>query len=68
MFTYKIQKKVLENGIKLILTGEKENIKHEFITEISDKELQKINYKKFVDNFVLALEKKIDLILINDIY
>tara|TARA_R110000782_G_scaffold240315_1_gene326764 strand:+ start:362 stop:568 length:207 start_codon:yes stop_codon:yes gene_type:complete len=68
MFTYKIQKKVLENGIKLILTGEKKNIKHEFITEISDKELQKINYKKFVDNFVLALEKKIDLILINDIY
>jgi len=68
MFTHEIQKEVLEDGIKLTLKGEKKDIKHEFITTISDKELKKIDYKKFVDNFVLALEKKIDLILMNDIY
>jgi len=68
MFTYKIQKKILVDGIKLVVKGEKQDKKHQFITKLSYKELQKINYKEFVNNLVLSLEKKIDLILVNDIY
>ena len=68
MFIYKIQKKILVDGIKLVIKGEKQDTKHQFITKLSYKELQNINYKEFVNNLVLALEKKIDLILVNDIY
>ena len=67
MFIYKIQKKTLVDGIRLTIKGEKKNKKHEFVTKLSYKELQSINYE-FVDNIVLGLEKKIDLILVNDIY
>jgi hypothetical protein len=68
MFTYKIKKKILVDGIKLVVKGEKQNKKHKFITKISYKELQKIDYKGFVENLVAGLEKKIDLIIVNDIY
>ena len=68
MFIYKIQKIILGDGIKLTIKGEKQNKKHEFVTKLSYKELQSIDYWEFVDNIVLGLEKKIDLILVNDIY
>ena len=68
MFTHKIKRKVLEDGIKVTVEGEKQNIKHIFVAKVSYKELQKVKYEKLINGFVDALEKKIDLKLINDIY
>jgi|TARA_R110002153_G_scaffold80395_2_gene204432 hypothetical protein len=68
MFTYKIHKETLTDGIRLVMEGEKENIKHEFITKLSDSELQKVNYEDFISNLALGLEKKIDLLIMDNIY
>mgnify|MGYP003648453053 CR=1 FL=1 len=68
MFTYKLHKKILGDGVKLTIKGEKQNLKHEFTTKISYKELQKIKYEDFVENMLFGLEKKIDMMLIDNIY
>ena len=68
MFTYKIHKETLTDGIRLVIEGKKENIKHEFITKLSNNELQKVSYDEFVHNLALGLEKKIDLLIMNNIY
>jgi len=68
MFTYKIHKETLTDGIRLVMEGEKENIKHEFITKLSDSELQKVSYEDFISNLALGLEKKIDLLIMDNIY
>ena len=49
------------DGIRLTIKGEKKNKKHEFVTKLSYKELQSINYSEFVDNIVLG-ENKLVLI------
>tara|TARA_R110001599_G_scaffold141238_2_gene321533 strand:+ start:4264 stop:4470 length:207 start_codon:yes stop_codon:yes gene_type:complete len=68
MFTYKIHKEILTDGIRLVMEGEKENIKHEFITKLSDSELQKVSYEDFISNLALGLEKKIDLLIMDNTY
>ena len=68
MFTYKIHKETLTDGIRLVMEGEKENIKHEFITKLSDSELQKVSYEEFISHLALGLEKKIDLLIMDNIY
>tara|TARA_R110001606_G_scaffold165686_1_gene310186 strand:+ start:7343 stop:7549 length:207 start_codon:yes stop_codon:yes gene_type:complete len=68
MFTYKIHKETLTDGIRLVMEGEKENIKHEFITKLSDSELQKVSYEDFISNLALGLEKKIDLLIMDNTY
>ena len=67
MFEYKIHKKNLEDGIKLIISGKKNNIKHNFTTKVTYKELENVSYSNFVKNMIKGLEKKIDLLLLNNI-
>tara|TARA_B100001094_G_C18156585_1_gene786817 strand:+ start:1399 stop:1605 length:207 start_codon:yes stop_codon:yes gene_type:complete len=68
MFTYNIHKKILDDGIRITVRGEKQNTKHEFVTKLSYKEFQKVKYEEFVNNMVSGLEKKIDIMLANNIY
>jgi len=67
MFEYKIHKKNLEDGIKLIISGKKNHIKHNFTTKVTYKELENVSYSNFVKNMIKGLEKKIDLLLLNNI-
>jgi hypothetical protein len=68
MFTYKVSKSHLIEGLKVKVKGEKNNVSHEFITRIEYRELEKRNYEDIVDSLVEALEKKIDLLIMNNIY
>ena len=61
-FVYNIKEKHLINGIKLIIDGEKNKIRHSFITTLTYKELRNKDYSKVVKGMLEGLENKIDIL------
>jgi len=68
MFVHNISKTHLIEGIRIKIKGEKNNVSHEFITKVGYKELEKRNYEDIVDSLIEGLEKKIDLLIMDNIY
>tara|TARA_R110000824_G_C14900423_1_gene645380 strand:- start:246 stop:452 length:207 start_codon:yes stop_codon:yes gene_type:complete len=68
MFTYKIHKETLTDGIRLVIEGEKNEVKHTFTSIISYKELEKKTYEDFIESFLGGLEEKINILSLNNIY
>ena len=68
MFVYNIKKTHDIDGIKLQINGNKNNISHTFVTTLKYKELEKNNYHHILDSLVKGLEKKIDLLIMDNIY
>jgi len=68
IFTYKINKDHLLEGIKIKIKGSKNDIEHTFISKISYKELETTTYEDFIKSFVGGLEKKIDILSLDNIY
>ena len=68
MFVYNITKSQETDGIKVKIKGKKDKISHTFITRINYKELEKTNYKNIIKSLLEGLEKKIDLLIVNNIY
>jgi len=66
-FTHTIKEKHLPNGINLIIEGKKNDIEHLFNTTLTYEELGNKNYKEVVKGLVEGLEKKIDMIIIQNI-
>tara|TARA_R100001443_G_scaffold106056_1_gene115293 strand:- start:184 stop:396 length:213 start_codon:yes stop_codon:yes gene_type:complete len=67
-FTYKINKQQLSDGIRVQIKGRKNNTEHTFISKLSYKELEKKSYDEYIISFIEALEKKIDILALTNIY
>jgi len=68
IFTYKINKQQLSDGIRVQIRGKKNNTKHTFISKLTYKELEKKSYDEYIKSFIGALEKKIDILALSNIY
>ena len=68
IFTYKINKQQLSDGIRVQIRGKKNNTKHTFISKLTYKELEKKSYDEYIKSFIEALEKKIDILALSNIY
>ena len=68
MFVYKVTKSQETDGIKVKIQGKKDQISHTFITRINYKELERTTYKNIIRSLLEGLEKKIDLLIVNNIY
>tara|TARA_R110000803_G_scaffold47825_4_gene99595 strand:- start:15757 stop:15963 length:207 start_codon:yes stop_codon:yes gene_type:complete len=68
MFTYKVSKNILTEGIEVKIEGELGERKHTFITILGYDENIKENYNTFVSEMVNGLEEKLKLMEYQDIY
>ena len=68
IFTYKINKEHLLDGIRVKIKGEKNDVRHTFTSIISYKELEKKTYEDFIESFLDGLEEKINILSLNNIY